>query len=65
MGRRPTNSDENPVGQALGLRRPPRPPGCAFNRLQWVFDRARVLQDRLFEEADVDVGCRTGVLPHD
>src|ERR1035438_4839954 len=47
MGLRPTNSDENPVGQAHGLRRPPRPPGCAFNKLEWVFDRARVLQDPL------------------
>ena len=37
------------VGQALGLRRPLRPPCCAFNRLQWVFDRAR---------------ARTGVLLH-
>jgi len=34
-------------GQAPGLRRPPRPPSCAFSRLQWVFDRARVLQDPL------------------
>src|ERR1039457_3485652 len=38
---------KNEVGQALGLRRPPRPPGCAFNKLEWVFDRARVLQDPL------------------
>jgi hypothetical protein len=36
------------VGQALGLRRPPRPPGRAFNNLRWVFDRARVLQARPF-----------------
>jgi hypothetical protein len=61
MGLQPTNGDENPVGQALGLRRPPRPPGCAFNRLQWVFDRARVLQDPLLwhTQADVDAGRRT------
>src|ERR1017187_7401161 len=49
MGLRPTNSDENlAVGQALGLRRPLRPPGRALNNLRWVFDRARVLQDELF-----------------
>ena len=35
------------VGQALGLRRPLRPPGPPFNNLRWVFDRARVLQDPL------------------
>src|ERR1017187_8745287 len=35
------------VGQALGLRRPPRPPGRAFNNLRWVFDRARVPLDPL------------------
>src|ERR1022692_97898 len=29
------------VGQALGLRRPLRPPGRAFNNLRWGFDRAR------------------------
>src|ERR1017187_2809678 len=28
------------VGQALGLRRPLRPPGRPFNNLRWVFDRA-------------------------
>src|ERR1017187_6012878 len=28
------------VGQALGLRRPLRPPKRAFNNLRWVFDRA-------------------------
>src|ERR1035438_8549253 len=49
MGLQPTNRDENPaVGQALGPRRPLRPPGRAFNNLRWVFDRARVLQDALF-----------------
>jgi hypothetical protein len=66
MGLRPTNRDENPaVGQALGLRRHPRPPGRAFNNLRWVFDRARVLQDPVFNiYADVDVGRRTEVLPH-
>ena len=48
MGLRPTNSDENPaVGQALGLRRPLRPPGRAFNNLRWVFDRARIFQGPL------------------
>src|ERR1022692_3614866 len=35
------------VGQALGLRRPLRPPGRAFNNLRWVFDRARVPLDPL------------------
>jgi hypothetical protein len=30
-----------------------------------VFDRARVFQDPLFAGADVDVGRRTGVPPHD
>src|ERR1035441_1063076 len=51
MGRQPTNRYENPaVGQALGLRRPLRPPGRAFNNLRWVFDRARVRQDPLFGE---------------
>src|ERR1039457_4890973 len=35
------------VGQALGLRRPLRPPGPPFNNLRSVFDRARVLQDPL------------------
>ncbi len=29
------------VGQALGLRRPLRPPKRAFNNLRWVFNRAR------------------------
>src|ERR1022692_3005451 len=38
------------VGQALGLRRPLRPPGRAFNNLRWVFDRARVLQEPLFAQ---------------
>src|ERR1022692_2696917 len=48
MGQRHTNRDENPaVGQALGLRRPLRPPGQAFHNLRWVFDCARVLQDPL------------------
>ena len=28
------------VGQALGLRRPLRPPGRPFNNLRWVFNRA-------------------------
>ena len=50
MGLQPTNRDENPVGQALGLRRPLRPPGRAFNNSRWVFDRARALQDPLFGE---------------
>ena len=40
-----------------------------FNNLRWAFDRARVLQDPLFasysKRADVDVGRRTGVPPHD
>jgi hypothetical protein len=70
MGLRPTNSDENHVGQAPSLRRPLRPPERGFNKLRWVFDRARVLQDPPFalgisrskrEQADVDVGRRTGV----
>jgi len=73
MGLRPTNSDENHVGQAPNLRRPLRPPERGFNKLRWVFDRARVLQDPPFalgisrskrQQADVDVGRRTGVLPH-
>src|ERR1017187_8824840 len=49
MGLRPTNSDETPaVGQALGLRRPLRPPGQAFNNFRWVFDRVRGLHGPRF-----------------
>jgi hypothetical protein len=47
MGLRPTNSDENHVGQAPSLRRPPRPPFPVCNNFHWVFDRARGLQDPL------------------
>jgi hypothetical protein len=51
MGLQPTNRYENPaVGQALGLRRPRRPPGRAFDNLWWVFDRAQVLQDPFLGE---------------
>src|ERR1022692_2067869 len=59
MGLQPTNRYENPaVGQALGLRRPLRPPGRAFHNLQWVFDRARVLQDPLFVQRNSRTGRR-------
>src|SRR5580658_1045972 len=49
MGLRPTNSDENHVGRAstpaAGLQT------CLFpNRLRWVFDCARVLQDPLLAQ---------------
>ena len=72
MGLRPTNSDENHVRQAPRLRPPLTPPEQGLNKLRWVFDRARVLQDPPFalgisrskrERVDVDVGRRTGVLP--
>src|ERR1022692_3805326 len=57
MGLQPTNRDENPaVGQALGPRRPLRPPGLAFNNLRWVFDRAWVFRTRFAASA-----ARSGV----
>src|SRR5580658_4378357 len=49
MGLRPTNSDENQVGRA-------RTPAAGLqtrlfpNRLRWVFDCARVLQDPLLAQ---------------
>src|ERR1017187_7489673 len=59
------------VGQALGPRRPLRPPRRAFNNLGWVFDRARVpldplsrsksqsfRQPRQADEASACRGCR-------
>jgi len=49
MGLRPTNSDEKHVGRAstpaAGLQTRLFP-----NRLRWVFDCARVLQDPLFAQ---------------
>src|ERR1017187_930035 len=61
MGLQPTNRDENPaVGQALGLRRPLRPPGRAFHNLRWGFDCARVLQDPLLASRN-QIG--TGIKP--
>jgi hypothetical protein len=77
MGLRPTNSDENGVCGAGNSARSRLLAGSGrlkdFNNLRWVFDCARVLQDPLMypkiaaseqELADVDVGRRTGVLPH-
>src|SRR5580658_2415246 len=57
MGPRPTNSDENHVGRAstpaAGLQTRLSP-----NRLRWVFDCARVLQDPLWRLASLGgAGC--------
>jgi hypothetical protein len=66
MGLRPTNSDENHVGRAST---PAAGPQTRLfpNRLRWVFDCARVLQDPLFatEQAGVDARRRPGGPPHD